>query len=67
MINLCLHVFPDIPMVGKYASGTGGVYPPWMYNFNCVHCNAEVYVDKGNRVIGCILSGFFAVMTWYDQ
>lgn len=54
-------------MVGKYASGTGGVYPPWMYNFNCVHCNAEVYVDKGNRVIGCILSGFFAVMTWYDQ
>lgn len=26
-----------------------------MYNINCVHCDAKVYVDEGNGLNGCFL------------
>uniref|UniRef100_A0A6N2MVR3 SBP-type domain-containing protein n=1 Tax=Salix viminalis TaxID=40686 RepID=A0A6N2MVR3_SALVM len=40
-------VFTDIPMVGQYACGVGGIYSARMYNPDCISCNANIYVGEG--------------------
>jgi hypothetical protein len=32
------NIFVEIPMVGKYAHGAGGIYLPWVYNPDNFYC-----------------------------